>query len=69
MKEFILKTKIDVNSCDACRRIKPSAFFTLFQNAASLHADELGMGYDALIKRRYLDAYTVQIRRFVATEL
>lgn len=51
MKEFALKTKIDVNSCDACRRIKPSAFFTLFQNAASLHADELGMGYDELIKK------------------
>lgn len=50
MNEYITETKISVNSCDAEGRIKPSAYFTLFQNAASLHADRLGVGYEELIK-------------------
>lgn len=50
MNEYITETKISVNSCDAEGRIKPSAYFTLFQNAASLHADKLGVGYEELIK-------------------
>lgn len=51
MNEFIQKIEFDVNSCDALGRIKPSAYFDIFQNAASLHADKLGVGYDELIKR------------------
>lgn len=51
MNEFTKETEFDVNSCDARGRIKPSAYFNIFQNAASLHADKLGVGFDELIKR------------------
>lgn len=51
MNEFTLETKIDTNACDAAGRIKPSAVFSLFQNAASLHADDLGVGYEELAKK------------------
>lgn len=49
--ELKLETRIEANACDAYDRIRPSAVFTLFQNAASLHADELGVGYEELIRR------------------
>ena len=39
---------------DKYNRIKPSAVLELFQDAATLHADELGTGYADLIKRSYL---------------
>ena len=51
MNEFTKETEFDVNSCDARGRIKPSAYFNIFQNAPSLHADKLGVGFDELIKR------------------
>ena len=51
MNEFTLKTRIEANACDAYDRIRPSAVFTLFQNAASLHADDLGVGYEELIQK------------------
>lgn len=51
MKEFIIEDKIDVNARDEKGRIKPSAVFTLFQNAASVHADKLGVGYGDLIEK------------------
>ena len=38
--------------CLAYDRIKPSAVFDEFQNAASLHADKLGVGFDDLIKKK-----------------
>lgn len=51
MKELIIEDKIDVNARDEKGRVKPSAVFTLFQNAASVHADKLGVGYDDLIEK------------------
>lgn len=39
---------------DKFNHIKPSAVLDLFQDAAGQHADELGVGFDQMIKRSYL---------------
>lgn len=39
---------------DKFNRIKPSAVLDLFQDAAGQHAEELGVGFDAMLARDYL---------------
>ncbi len=39
---------------DKFDRIKPSAVLDLFQDAAGQHAEELGVGFNALLERQYL---------------
>lgn len=52
MNELTLNTAFKINAYDVYDRIKPSAVFDEFQNAASLHADKLGVGFDDLIKKK-----------------
>lgn len=39
---------------DKYDRLKPSAILDLFQDAACQHAEELGLGFDAMLERGYL---------------
>ncbi len=39
---------------DQFNRIKPSAVLELFQDAAGQHAEELGLGFEAMLARSYL---------------
>ncbi len=49
-REYILRT----NDFDKFNRITPSAILDLFQDAAGLHAEELGVGADAMFNASYL---------------
>ncbi len=49
-REYILRA----NDSDKFGRIKPSAVLELFQDAASLHAEELGVGFDDMTKNSHL---------------
>ena len=46
-KEYYLRA----SDFDKFNHIKPSAVLDLFQDAAGQHADELGVGFDQMIKR------------------
>ena len=48
--EYILRA----GDFDKFDRIKPSAVLDLFQDAACQHAEELGLGFDAMLKQGYL---------------
>ena len=50
MKKFEQKFHVPCYNTDASWRMKPAAFMDLAQEAAGLHAVELGFGYDDLIK-------------------
>lgn len=49
-KEYTLRA----SDFDKYNRIRPAAILELFQDAAGQHAIEIGVGYDAMIKRSYL---------------
>lgn len=49
-KEYYLRA----SDFDKFNHIKPSAVLDLFQDAAGQHAEEIGVGFDAMIKRCYL---------------
>ncbi len=49
-REYILRA----NDFDKFNRIKPSAILELFQDAAGLHAEELGVGFDKMSALSYL---------------
>lgn len=49
-KEYTLRA----NDFDKYNRIKPSAVLELFQDAAGQHAEQIGVGFDAMIQRSYL---------------
>lgn len=49
-KEYILRA----SDFDKFGNIKPSAVLDLFQDAAGQHAEEIGVGFDEMIKRSYL---------------
>ena len=49
-KEYYLRA----SDFDKFNHIKPSAVLDLFQDAAGQHANELGLGFDEMIKRSYL---------------
>lgn len=49
-KEYTLR----VNDFDKYNRIKPSAVLELFQDAAGQHAEQLGVGFKAMLDRSYL---------------
>lgn len=49
-KEYYLRA----SDFDKFNQIKPSAVLDLFQDAAGQHAEELGVGFEAMIKRSYL---------------
>lgn len=49
-KEYILRA----SDFDKFVNIKPSAVLDLFQDAAGQHAEEIGVGFDEMIKRSYL---------------
>ena len=49
-REYILRA----NDFDKFNHIKPSAVLELFQDAAGQHAEEIGVGFDAMIQRSYL---------------
>lgn len=49
-KEYCLRA----SDFDKFNRIKPSSVLDLFQDAAGQHAEEIGVGYDEMIKRSYL---------------
>lgn len=49
-KEYFLRA----SDFDKFNRIKASAILDLFQDAAGQHAQELGLGFDAMIQRSYL---------------
>lgn len=48
-KDYILRA----SDFDKYNRIKPSAVLELFQDAAGQHAEEIGVGYDAMLARSY----------------
>lgn len=52
MKKFTQKFIIPCYDADASWRLKPSSFMDLAQEAANLHANILGFGYDDLIASR-----------------
>lgn len=49
-KEYYLRA----SDFDKFSQIKPSAILDLFQDAAGQHAEELGLGFDEMIKHSYL---------------
>ena len=49
-RKYILRA----NDFDKFNRIKPSAVLELFQDAAGQHAEEIGVGFDAMIQQQYL---------------
>ena len=49
-KEYYLRA----SDFDKFNHIKPSAVLDLFQDAAGQHAEEIGVGFDEMIKRSYL---------------
>lgn len=49
-KEYYLRA----SDFDPFQHIKPSAVLDLFQDAAGQHAEEIGLGYEEMIKRSYL---------------
>ena len=49
-REYILRT----TDFDKYNHIKPSAVLELFQDAAGQHAEEIGVGFDSMIKKSYL---------------
>lgn len=49
-KEYYLRA----SDFDKFNHIKPSAILDLFQDAAGQHANELGVGFDEMLKRSYL---------------
>ncbi len=49
-KEYYLRA----SDFDKFNHIKPSAVLDLFQDAAGQHAEEIGVGFDKMIKRSYL---------------
>lgn len=50
------KNEYSLRGCDFDKfgHIKPSAVLELFQDAAGAHAEELGLGFEAMLKRQYL---------------
>lgn len=52
MTKYIQHLTLPCFSTDASWRLKPAAFMDLAQEAAGLHAVQLGFGYDDLIKRQ-----------------
>ena len=48
------KYTLRANDFDKYNHIKPSAVLELFQDAAGQHAIEIGVGFDAMIRRSYL---------------
>ena len=48
-EDYVLR----VSDFDKYNRIKPSAILELFQDAARQHAEELGVGHDAMLARSY----------------
>ncbi len=51
MNKYIENFSFGINALDANGKIKPSAVFNAFQNAASRHADALGVGFDKLAEQ------------------
>ena len=49
-RNYILRA----NDFDKYHQIKPSAVLELFQDAAGQHAEEIGVGFDAMLARSYL---------------
>lgn len=49
-KEYVLRA----SDFDKYNHIKPSAVLELFQDAAGQHAEEIGVGYEAMINRSYM---------------
>ncbi len=49
-KEYYLRA----SDFDKFSRIKPSAVLDLFQDAAGQHAEEIGVGFEEMLKRSYL---------------
>ena len=49
-KDYILRT----TDFDKYNQIKPSAVLELFQDAAGQHAEDIGVGFDTMIKKSYL---------------
>ncbi len=49
-KEYFLRA----SDFDKFGRIKPSSVLDLFQDAAGQHAEELGVGFEAMLERSYL---------------
>ena len=49
-KEYYLRA----SDFDKFNHIKPSAVLDLFQDAAGQHAEEIGVGFDEMIKRSYI---------------
>lgn len=49
-KEYTLRA----SDFDKFNRIKPSSVLDLFQDAAGQHAEEIGVGFEAMIQRSYL---------------
>ncbi len=52
MKKFEKKLKVVSYDTDAASRMKPSAFMNHAQEAANVHADILGFGYEDLMRKR-----------------
>lgn len=53
-KLFEKEYNLRANDFDKYNKIKPSAVLELFQDAAGQHANEIGVGYDDMIKNSYL---------------
>ena len=49
-KEYVLRA----SDFDKFGQIKPSAVLDLFQDAAGQHAEEIGVGFKAMLERSYL---------------
>ncbi len=49
-REYILRA----NDFDKYNHVKPAAVLELFQDAAGQHAEEIGVGFDVMIQRKYL---------------
>lgn len=54
--EKLWQNEYSFRGCDFDKfgRVKPSAVLELFQDAAGNHAEELGLGFDAMLERNYL---------------